>query len=285
MTSNGPAPVCHIGTGYNQQQEHQGALIMVNKVVLVALLSALLTGCGGGISTTHFPGSAGFTPLAIPAGAILAADIFSAPVGKQWDMMNDLGDVTHFSIESAPGNDACETGNHIAIHITKTMARTYWGVGLDGASTHFNMSIDSDGSYRGIADISQHALSLDMATINWRPAPLHPLPYMIVPPYFVRGQTQTTSTFYRGFLLRHVNTNSCIVGNSKYLGQIDWKSSFYEGAVDTPVYKGWAMVSEQWENCTDPQFHGGCGAHEKWYFAPGVGLVQIDSAVTIKRIN
>lgn len=251
---------------------------MANKILFcLLLLSILLSGCS-------IPATRATETKLVPDGAILAADIFSAPVGKQWDMVNDSGDVTHFAVEAAPENDACEdAGTHVAIHITKTMARAYWGVGFDGAEDRFNISIDADGSYRGIADISQNVNGLDMITVNWRPISGLPSPYMILPPYFVRGETQTISTFYHGYLLRHVNTNQCVAGNED-VGQIDWKSSFYESTVDTPVYKGWAIVSEQWENCV--QFPPECGAHEKWYFVPGVGLVEIDSAVTtIKRIN
>jgi hypothetical protein len=38
--------------------------------------------------------------------------------------------------------------------------------------------------------------------------------------------------------------------------------------VQTPIYTGPAIVSEQ--------FEGQCG-HELWYFAPGFGLVKIES--------
>ena len=245
---------------------------------MLALL-VFLSGCGGRFSNNQPKAS----PATVPAGAILAADIFHAPVGTQWDMQNDLGDVTHFSIEAAPENDACETGNHIAMHITKTMARTWWGVGFAGAEDHFNLSIDADGSYRGIADINQNVNGLDFMTINWRPVPGDASPYMIVPPYFVRGTTQTTPTFYHGYMLRHVNTNDCTMGDED-IGLIDWKSSFYESTVSTPIYSGWAMVSEQTENCANPAVF--CGAHERWYFAPGIGLVMIDADImTIKRIN
>lgn len=248
-------------------------------VFLVLVLN--LSGCGG---SANMQLASRAPKLTAPAEIFHGADLFAAPIGTQWDMENDLGDITHFSIESAPVSSSCEAGNHLAVHITKTAARTYWGVGDDGAEEHFTLSIDPDGSFRGIADISRNVIGLDRLTINWRPVEGKPTPYLIVPPYFVRGQPQTIATFYHGYLLRHVNTNDCVT-TAEDLGLIDWKSSFYESFVSTPIYSGWAMVSEQWENCDDPQFAGGCGAHEKWYFAPHVGLVEIDGGVTIKRIN
>ena len=50
-------------------------------------------------------------------------------------------------------------------------------------------------------------------------------------------------------------------------------------AITTDSYSGMAMVSEQWEGpCFDisgkDHVQPGC-THEKWYFAPGVGLVKV----------
>jgi hypothetical protein len=45
-----------------------------------------------------------------------------------------------------------------------------------------------------------------------------------------------------------------------------WRTDGYTEWVETPLYTGWAMVSEQWE--------GPC-VHEKWWFAPDLGLVKV----------
>ena len=60
--------------------------------------------------------------------------------------------------------------------------------------------------------------------------------------------------------------------------------------VNTPVYRGPALAAEQFEGCpsnweTPEQTQ--C-AHEIWYFAQGIGLVEINAVwehTVIKRIN
>jgi hypothetical protein len=54
----------------------------------------------------------------------------------------------------------------------------------------------------------------------------------------------------------------------------EWRTEFYLEDVDTPIYSGLAAVSEQRENCNATFTNPGCG-HEKWWFAPGLGLVKV----------
>ena len=53
-----------------------------------------------------------------------------------------------------------------------------------------------------------------------------------------------------------------------------WRTEFYIEDVSTPIYSGPAAVSEQRENCNATFTNAGCG-HEKWWFAPGLGLVKV----------
>jgi hypothetical protein len=58
---------------------------------------------------------------------------------------------------------------------------------------------------------------------------------------------------------------------------IGWRTDSSIELVSTPVYSGPALVSEQWESFSGPCFppgQQGC-AHEKWYFAPRIGLVRV----------
>jgi hypothetical protein len=71
-----------------------------------------------------------------------------------------------------------------------------------------------------------------------------------------------------------------------------WTSKISWAWVDTPVYQGEAILNEQYEMCTPEQetqetFDPTC-IHENWYFAPGIGIVEINAIweqTDIKRIN
>jgi hypothetical protein len=85
-------------------------------------------------------------------------------------------------------------------------------------------------------------------------------------------------------------TSSCLKGAALGPTPVRWTAKFTMQDVDTPFYRGPALAAEQFEGCPGNWETSGqtkC-AHEIWYFAEGVGLVEINAIwenTIIKRIN
>ena len=260
---------------------------MARLTLAVSLLFAitLISSCGG---------------MNTPPVTLTAAQVFSPNVGDVWTFQNGYGDVTTVTIEAAPDNAAGTVGHHIILHFQKNADRAYWGLGIPQAEDHFLMLQLPDGTWRGVADIPNFPQSCPwcaghkLATLNWHPIDGQPIPYQIVPASVTTGQIQKISTGYHWFLLNDVNTTDDITTEgAQDMGLSGWESDFSAEYVDTPAYQGVAAVSHQ--------FEGKCGNRwcdeEKWYFAPNVGLVEIeplaapsgasvpDPRVAIKRIR
>ena len=99
-----------------------------------------------------------------------------------------------------------------------------------------------------------------------------------------KGQTVGAPTAYHLYEAWQTTTLECIAAPSTDKG-VQEGMLFQESLVmvDPPVYSGWGMLTDQHEQ----------GVHEKWYFAPGIGLVEIQAyninsnvlAITIKRTD
>ena len=208
------------------------------------------------------------------------AQLFPVKAGDSWVMENQFGDQTYYDIEPAPADAACETGDHFIMHVRKSAARTYWGDGIPEAEDRELFQRDPNGEVRGLADIPVFPQSCPWCngatseTINWRPVPGEPLPYITVPGTLRFGDVVKIPTHYQGYIQPSVNTTGCVADPAHYYAEVRWESDFYTVPVDTPVYRGPAVVSEQFEGNGNPP------VHEKWYFAPNVGLVQVDSYLT-----
>jgi hypothetical protein len=209
-----------------------------------------------------------------------AAELFPVKPGDSWVMENKLGDQTYYDIENAPSDAACETGDHFIMHVSKSAARTYWGDGIPEAEDRELFSRDANGEIRGLADIPKLPESCPWCngatseTINWRPVSGEALPYITVPAQLETRQVIHIPTHYQGYIEPDVNTTACVALPANYYTEVRWESDFYVEQVDTPAYRGPAVVSEQFEG------NGSSPVHEKWYFAPNVGLVQVDSFLT-----
>ena len=262
------------------------------KTILAVLALAsiiLLAGCGG-------------LPTAPPI-TFKAADLFNTGmIGQTWTFQNGYGDITTVEVQAAPDDAAGTQGSHIILHFTKTADRAYWGLNIPQAEDHFLMFQLPSGAWRGVADIPNMPQGCPwcnghtLATLNWHPVPGMPIPYQIVPASVTFGKVDKIATAYHWWLLNDVNTTDDIVSppdpseQGQDMGLAKWESDFSIDIVDTPIYKGAAALSHQ--------FEGACGQiacdEEKWYFAPNIGLVEIqpvagplpvDPNLTIKRIR
>jgi len=206
--------------------------------------SMLLIGCGGDASTTYFP----------------------SQIGQSWDMVADgTGDITHFEIVAAPSSDRTDAVN---IHITKTQTRAYWQNYSAGAELWWGMHQLPD--RRWVADYSlanfdpPNPMRFDYLHFDSNS-------YMVIPPpgtppgdYY--GYSQ--DTWCGGY-------SYCTIPWVKVL----WLARISYTVVDTPLYKGRALLNDEHE-CAQPIDLSEVDnplkcAHELWYFAPNIGLVEI----------
>jgi hypothetical protein len=225
-------------------------------------------------------------------GRFTAAELFPVQAGQSWHMVNQFGDVTTWSVEAVPANSSCETdgGRMLGLRITKDNPRTYWGLGIPEASDLWVLHQDPDGSWRSVQDTPSFPQSCPWcsgntsATLDWRPIPGRPIVNTVIPAGISKGQTVGAPTAYHLYEAWQTTTLECIAAPSTDKG-VQEGMLFQESLVmiDTPVYSGWGMLTDQHEQ----------GVHEKWYFAPGIGLVEIQAyninsnvlAITIKRTD
>lgn len=253
----------------------------MRKVLALALL--FLAGCGGGMAPSP-------VPVPQPTPITLAADqVFgNQMVGQRWTFKNAYGDLTWIDVESpAQAEDEVQaltgdpmSGNwlvasDIVFHYTKDGCRPYWQPGVCRAQLWFVLR-QQQGEWVSIASLIDfpeppsyadfHRLTADVTAV-----PGMPTGYVIVP---ARGSQNPVSrvTAYLGYPAVEVLTFDSVLGPTPP-SPTPWRTDAYVENVTTPVYSGPALVSEQWEGPCFPAA-AGC-AHEKWYFAPGLGLVKV----------
>ncbi|MBZ5504655.1 MAG: hypothetical protein LAO78_04120 [Acidobacteriia bacterium] len=236
------------------------------------ILLLFLIGCGG-----HLP-----PPATADQSPLTGASVFNeSMVGQTWCFQNGHGDANCIEIQSAPPNAACRGGHNLVMHFTKTQDRTYWALGVPQAELWFVLHQNPDGSWRSSASLinmpqgcpwcppGPYIVSSDVFDAQ----PGMPLPYLIAPPDTLGvvqdglfNETRVNYTSEPG-----LSFNCNIPSAAPLVGPKDgeyWRTDFYQSSVTTPVYSGPAIVSDQYE--------GICG-HERWYFAPNLGLVKIES--------
>lgn len=207
-------------------------------------------------------------------------------------MVNTQGEPTFFQLQPVQ-NVGCQPGNSVDLFISKNDPDTYWGPGLVNASVHWIMHQSNNGQWNAIASLI-HWDNPDPAwgfgqdtTINYVAQSQNA--YSIVPSFFVANQQTTVTGYAQWYLDRNHQTNECLTDGGEKGPLFRWTSKFYLQNVTTPVYSGPALANEQFEGCSSPdqetEDSKAC-AHEKWYFAPNLGLVEIDSiweGITLKR--
>jgi hypothetical protein len=227
---------------------------------MCAVLCLLLTGCGGAQYSSDFP----FSP------------------GQSWVMANEQGELTFFDT-IAVQNVGCETGEEVDLRITKDSAETYWEPGLIHAELHWIMHHDSLGQWRAVASLihwDNPDPAWDYGTdVSIDYIPKDPVAYLVYPLPPNPGQQLSETGYAQWYLDGDQQTSSCLIGAE--MGPLfRWTSKLYVETVETPAYSGPAVVNEEFEGCSSSAQETpdsvAC-AHEKWYFAPGIGLVEINS--------
>lgn len=255
---------------------NSGLLSTGMKSTLFALL-VVFVGCGGKTS-----------PIAHLAPTTLtAAQVFTTSmIGQTWTFQNGYGDTSIVSVEPAPPNAAGFSGNNAVFHYhDKSAARAYWNPGTPNAELWFVLHEQPDGSWNSTASLINFPQSCAFCSDppNWktltsdiRQVPGQPMPYGIIPASATSGVTDTVDTSYQSHTLFNGPQPdfSDVTLTQSANAAISWRNNFYIENVSTPLYSGPAIVSEQWEGPCFPTMQPGC-AHEKWYFAPGLGMVKV----------
>ena len=234
---------------------------------LLLLSTTILVGCSSGCGRT--------------GRTYTASESLPLAAGQRWTMQNQYGDFTYFQILARPTYQGCESGTFLDMYITKSAARAYWQAGIPGAWNHFILKNES-GSWRNVtntAGAETNPWLPAFETYQPTPIPGNPLPYFLLPPKMLirEGQKIAIDTEFRA--LTHVGTDltpcmSLADVNNKATqccsGIVEWHTTTEVRQVATPVYTGPAVATEFCEG--NP-----CIYPETWYFAPGIGLVQISS--------
>jgi len=225
-------------------------------------------------------------PPAITADSVTASQAYTPRVGEVWTFVNGYGDTTTVTTEAAANPVACRSDRNVIWHNRKTKARAYWNPGIDGAELLFVLHQNPDSSWRSTASVISFPHSCSYCTGGWTKATWDildnpagvPLPYQIVPPTLHRGDHITIETHADSKGGTGISSLDCLVPDGQLValpghGE-QWRTEFYLEEISTPMYSGTTSVSEQWENCNAARTNAGCG-HEKWWFAPGLGLVKV----------
>lgn len=214
------------------------------------------------------------------AQTISASQAYTPRAGEVWTFVNGYGDTTTITSELAPDPVACRTGRNVVWHYRKNAARAYWNPGIADAEILFVLHQNPDSSWRSTASAISFP-HLVPATQTWDildNLPGVPLPYQIIPPTLRRGDHLVFETLADAIGGPGLFTLTCTVPDGRLVAQLghgeQWRTEYYIEDVVTPAYSGPAAVSEQWENCNADRTNAGCG-HEKWWFAPGFGLVKV----------
>ena len=246
--------------------------------VLKVLPLCLLLGCSSVTPNPLFPGSE-----------------------SKFDMQDQFGRVTHFSMSSL-NHAGCEPdGEFIDMVITKDVPGAYWQPTVTGALDHWIMRHDANGQWRAVHSIQFNTgnnAGWDTQEMVQKPGLQSQNPafhatgeaYVIVPATQDEHSTLSGSVVFTEAV---GNTFGCTLNTAFSTGVGDWTSIFSTVQVQTPFYSGTAVMLEAFEGCDwNPTV---CG-HERWYFGPGAGLVEIDdltktmqgvplTPLYIKRVN
>ena len=231
----------------------------------LALLFALSTFCFGQTSP--------LAPTSPQPITITAAQVYTPSPNTQWVFQNGYGDLTFITQQAPTPSDYLPAGS-INWVFQKNACRAYWGAGICDALNHFVLVQQPDGSWTSPAtlfyfptQIPAYMNGFHMMTMNVTQVPGEIVPYTIIPASATAGVTVSGQTQYdRWEAFGSYTFGSILSAAGSSNGRISWKTVSYIENVSTPLYTGPALVSDQYEDAC---------IHEKWYFAPGLGLVKI----------
>jgi hypothetical protein len=229
----------------------------MRKLTFVLLLISL--GCGGCGSPRAY------TPL----------ESFPLADGQQWDMRDAAGQLTHFSVTRAPNIQACESGEFYDLRISKTSEEAYWHPGTPRIEVTDWVLKQEQGSW-SLATFLVHDLTANFLT-TWQLTTK--TDWMLNPGKISAGQVSTVSTDLSYWIVTGRDVRTCMQKSEvKAFGPPERMITTERvETVETPVYSGPAVSLDFCEIDLPAPAGGDCNrAHEKWWYAPNLGLVQIE---------
>lgn len=241
-------------------------MVKINPAVSIVLLAAAsLIGCGGESQSTQ-------------PRSMLAAQVFSSSmIGQTWTFQNAYGDTTTIDIQAAPVTDYIPAGCTVW-HFAKNNARAYWSPGVPSAENSQIVCPAPDGSWYSIGNLISFPSGCSYCsgpffeTQDVQPTEAGKFPYIMVPASATEGIRISVSTNYANYILTGDTTadltyNSIVApqNRSPFFPLVPWVTNATIAQVSTPLYTGIAMVNDQHEG----------EVNERWKFAPGLGLVEI----------
>jgi hypothetical protein len=206
------------------------------KSTMLVFLFALI-GCGGKIQKLAT------SPTPTP---LTAAQVFSN-TAETWNFKNSSGDTTTIEVIRVDEN-------HSTWHYTKSAGRAYWAPPTPNAEIWFDLERDFLGDWYSTGGlVNEPGIPMQRYAVTTKAG--QPRPYLILP-----SLADFSYTAIFDDVIPSGDGQVFVAPNTP------WKTSSYMEFVTTPVFTGMAYVSDQ--------FEGPC-IHEKWYFAPKIGMVKI----------
>jgi hypothetical protein len=222
---------------------------------MLLLLALSLTKCG--------------TPWNPASPDLSASNVFPIAVGQHWDMRDTARQLTHFTVLPFGNTAACQQGEFVDLHVYKDSPEPYPDAGGAGHRISWGDWIlkHEQGSWRLVSFMWTNkengffnTWQLEDSTDYW----------MVLP----QAQGSIEFAFHYNIAQKQ-NLLAClhqsqvdVVGNPERM-RLSNVSEF----VDTPVYQG-AAVKQDWCEQDNPP---ACDrAHEVWWYAPRIGVVQIE---------
>jgi hypothetical protein len=205
-------------------------------------------------------------------------DLFPFRPGQSWDMRDQEGRTTHFETLVVQ-NVACHDGESVDMHITKTSTDAYWNVEFPAADIHWILHRDVNGAWRASASLFRDETTADQNGITINYEWLDANAYLVVPSQLMQGDSLVRTGYAIWHMDRQQQTPACLSGLAP-AALYRWTSKLSVQYVNTPVYSGSAVMNEQFEGCgssEDEQSNLNKCAHEQWFFAPRIGLVEINA--------
>lgn len=217
---------------------------------LILAFSLLLVGCGGIVAPKPVNPNPQNKPIAITSSAVFKN------VAETWTFQNARGQFTWVDI--IPVDD-----NHTTWHYRKVETGAYWAPTTPQAEIWFDLEKDSTGAWYSTGGVVNEPLGFQgsLGPIDMQRYPVvtkagQNRPYLILP----------SDSSFPGYTAIFDDEFPIADGVLNIAMDVHWQTFSGVEFVSTPVYTGMAYVSDQWE---------GVCIHEKWWFAPGIGMVKV----------
>lgn len=217
-------------------------------LILVFVLA--FVGCGGIVAPKPVNPNPQNKPIVITSAEV------NKNIAETWTFENARGELTWVDI--IPVDE-----NHTTWHYRKIATGAYWAPTTPQAELWFDMEKDSTGAWYSTGGVVNEPIgcSVCVGPIIMQRYPVatkagQNRPYLIIPAD--SAQPVSTAIFDDMFPIGNGLLNTAV--------NEQWQTFTGTEFVSTPVYTGMALISDQWE---------GVCIHEKWWFAPGFGMVKV----------